>query len=44
MELHELEPAAEWRAADVADPESWTLRLTESDRAELDAAAGHRAR
>jgi hypothetical protein len=38
MELHELEPAAEWRAADVADPESWTLRLTESDRAELDAA------
>jgi hypothetical protein len=38
MELHELEPLAEWRAADVADPEAWTLRLTESDRAELDAA------
>ena len=34
----ELEPAAEWRAADVADPESWTLRLSESDLAELDAA------
>jgi hypothetical protein len=38
MELHQLEPAAEWRAADVADPESWTLRLTGSDRAELQAA------
>jgi hypothetical protein len=38
MELHELEPAAEWRAADVADPETWTLRLTGSDRDELAAA------
>ncbi|HEY2215383.1 MAG TPA: TauD/TfdA family dioxygenase [Acidimicrobiales bacterium] len=37
-QLRELEPAAEWRAADVADPESWTLRLTNEDRAELDAA------
>ena len=37
-ELHELEPAAEWRAADVADPEAWTLRLDETDQAELDAA------
>ncbi|MGO9559170.1 MAG: TauD/TfdA family dioxygenase [Acidimicrobiales bacterium] len=38
MDLHELEPAAEWRAADVADPETWTVRLTEDDLAELDAA------
>ncbi len=36
--VHELEPAAEWRAADVADPESWTLRLSAADHAELDAA------
>jgi len=35
MTLHELEPAAEWRAADVADPESWTLRLTAEDHEEL---------
>jgi hypothetical protein len=32
---HELEPEAEWRAADVADPEVWTVRLGESDHAEL---------
>jgi hypothetical protein len=38
MELHQLEPAAEWRAADVADPEAWTLRLTDADRDELDRA------
>ena len=37
-QLHELEPAAEWRAADVADPEAWTLRLSEEDHAELAAA------
>ncbi|MGD0747521.1 MAG: TauD/TfdA family dioxygenase [Acidimicrobiales bacterium] len=37
-ELRELEPAAEWRAADVADQESWTLRLTEADHAELQVA------
>jgi hypothetical protein len=37
-ELHVLEPAAEWRAADVAEPEAWTLRLTPEDHAELDAA------
>lgn len=35
-EQHELEPAAEWRAADVAEPETWTLRLTPADHAELD--------
>jgi hypothetical protein len=38
VDLHELEPAAEWRAADVAEPERWTLRLDESDQAELRAA------
>ncbi len=36
--LQLLEPQAEWRAADVADPESWTVRLTAADLAELDAA------
>ena len=36
--LHELEPAAEWRAGDIADPDAWTLRLSEADHAELDAA------
>jgi hypothetical protein len=36
--LHELEPAAEWRAGDIADPGAWTLRLSEADHAELDAA------
>jgi len=38
MELTELEPAAEWRAADVADPQAWTLRLDDADAAELDIA------
>ncbi len=38
IELHELEPGAEWRAADIADPEAWTLRLTPEDQAELGAA------
>jgi alpha-ketoglutarate-dependent taurine dioxygenase len=38
MDLHVLEPAAEWRAADVADPETWSVRLTDDDHAELDAA------
>ena len=36
--LHVLEPAAEWRAGDIADAEAWTLRLDEADHAELDAA------
>ena len=39
--LHRLEPAAEWRAADVADPEAWTLHLDETDHAELAAALAH---
>jgi hypothetical protein len=38
MELTELEPAAEWRAVDVADPEVWTLRLDDADTTELDRA------
>ncbi|MEL6891979.1 MAG: TauD/TfdA family dioxygenase [Actinomycetota bacterium] len=33
-----LEEHAEWRAADVADPDAWTLRLTDDDHVELDAA------
>ena len=33
--LHVLEPVAEWRASDVADPESWTLRLRADDHDEL---------
>ena len=36
--LHALEPAAEWRAGDIADPEAWTLRLSAADHAELDTA------
>ncbi len=35
VQLRPLEPAAEWRAADVADPEAWTLRLTAADHREL---------
>jgi len=38
VRVHELEAAAEWRAADVADPEVWTLRLSAADHDELDAA------
>ena len=38
IELHELEPAAEWRSADVAEPEAWTLRLSARDHTELDTA------
>lgn len=41
MDLHELEPAAEWRAADVADPATWTVTLTADDHTELDAALAH---
>ncbi len=36
--LHELEPAAEWQAGDIADPAAWTLRLGADDHTELDAA------
>jgi alpha-ketoglutarate-dependent taurine dioxygenase len=41
VELHELEPAAEWRAADVADPATWTVELTAADQAELHHALVH---
>ena len=34
--LGELEPQAEWRAADVADPEAWTLRTDAADQAEIE--------
>ena len=44
MDLHELEPGAEWRATDLTDPDTWTLRLTDADQAELaDALATARA-
>ncbi|MGH9763951.1 MAG: TauD/TfdA family dioxygenase, partial [Blastocatellia bacterium] len=33
-----LEGHINWRARNVADPEVWTLRLTDSDQRELDAA------
>jgi hypothetical protein len=36
--LRELEPAAEWRASDIADSDQWTLRLDARDHEELDAA------
>jgi hypothetical protein len=39
--VQELEPASEWRAADVADPDAWTLHLDDADHAELDAALTH---
>ncbi|HSM67368.1 MAG TPA: hypothetical protein VK860_13755 [Ilumatobacteraceae bacterium] len=37
----ELETHANWRAADVGDPDDWTLRLSDADHAELDAALAH---
>jgi hypothetical protein len=33
-----LETHVSWRAADVADPDQWTLLLSETDKAEIDAA------
>ena len=36
-----LETHAEWRAADVADPARWTLRLDDAELAELDSALAH---
>jgi alpha-ketoglutarate-dependent taurine dioxygenase len=41
MDLHELEPQAEWRAADVADPDRWTVTLTPTDHDELEVALRH---
>ena len=37
-EVQPLERHAEWRAADVADPEVWTHRLTDAEIAELEGA------
>ena len=37
----ELETHANWRAADIGDVETWTLRLTDEHHAELDAALAH---
>ncbi|MEM9202500.1 MAG: TauD/TfdA family dioxygenase [Actinomycetota bacterium] len=37
-EVAPLERRAEWRAADVADPDGWTHRLTHDEVAELEAA------
>jgi Taurine catabolism dioxygenase TauD, TfdA family len=37
-DVRPLETHAEWRAADVADPTAWTLRLTPAHLDELDAA------
>lgn len=36
-----LETHIAWQAHDVADPESWTVRLTQTDHRELDAALAH---
>src|SRR5215471_17505469 len=41
MDLHELEPQAEWRAADVADADRWTVALTPTDHDELEVALRH---
>lgn len=38
MAVRKLEEHAGWRRADMRDPETWTVRLTDSDHAELDAA------
>ena len=40
-EVQPLERGAEWRAADVADPEAWTYRLTADEITELEAALAH---
>ena len=40
-EVQPLERHAEWRAADVADPEVWTHRLTTDEITELEAALAH---
>jgi alpha-ketoglutarate-dependent taurine dioxygenase len=37
----ELETHADWRAADVGDADEWTLRLSDTDHAELDRALAH---
>jgi alpha-ketoglutarate-dependent taurine dioxygenase len=39
--IEPLETHAEWRAADIADPERWTYRLSDAEIAELDAALAY---
>ncbi len=41
MAIVELEPYAEWTAADVGNPDDWTLRLTDAHHRELDDALAH---
>ncbi len=41
IDVRPLEPHAEWRASDVADPATWTLRLTDDHLSELDDALAH---
>ena len=41
MALQALETACEWRAADMADPEAWTERLSAAEIAELESAMAH---
>ena len=36
-----LEEACEWRAADVADPDTWTEYLSPAEQDELEAAVAH---
>ena len=31
MTIEQLEPAAEWRAADIVDEAAWTLRFTDDE-------------
>ncbi|MGB0113359.1 MAG: TauD/TfdA family dioxygenase [Ilumatobacteraceae bacterium] len=40
-EVVELETHAEWTAADVGNPDDWTLRLTDAHHRELTAALAH---
>ena len=40
-EVEPLERHAEWRAADVAEPEGWTHRLTTDEITELEVALAH---
>ncbi|MCW1384416.1 TauD/TfdA family dioxygenase [Novosphingobium sp. KCTC 2891] len=44
MQPQPLDTHVNWRAADVADPEAWTVRLTQQDHDELDAALRHARR
>jgi hypothetical protein len=41
MALEVLEPACEWRARDVADPNAWTQVLSDAEIVEIDGAMAH---